>query len=68
MRDGETYEERSVNCLLAVMEDSADKTELNAQLDAMETDDLNALQIHAQILAVAARREWKNRTTRPSDG
>lgn len=66
MRDAQTYEERAVVCLEAVMTDSADHAELNAQLDAMPTDDLDALQIHAQILAVAARREWKNRTTRPS--
>jgi len=67
MRDGSTYEERAVNCLMAVMEDSADSAELMAQMDAMSTDDIHAMKMHARILAVRARREWLNRTTRPAD-
>lgn len=64
MRDAGTYEESAVNCLQAVMEDSADRAELYAQLDAMSTDDLHALHMHADELAMHARREWLHRTKR----
>lgn len=47
------------------MEDSADNAELLAQLDAMATDDLHALSVHADQLAKVARLEWLNRTARP---
>jgi hypothetical protein len=66
MRDADSYEEQSVNCLRAVMEDSADKAELYAQLDAMATDDVHALMEHADVLRMHARREWLHRTTRPA--
>jgi hypothetical protein len=66
MRDAETYENRAVNCLTAVMEDSADNAELYAQLDAFGPDELHALMEHADILRMHARREWLRRTTVPS--
>jgi hypothetical protein len=66
MRDAETYEDRAVNCLTAVMEDSADNAELYAQLDAFGPDELHALMEHADILRMHARREWLRRITVPS--
>lgn len=68
MRDASSYEERALNCLRAVMEDSAGSAELLAQLDVMDIDDIRALASHAEQLAQRARREWLNRTTRPADG
>lgn len=62
MRDASTYEERAVNCLQAVMEDSADHAELYAQLDTMDADHLHALMEHADTLHLHARREWLHRT------
>lgn len=68
MRDASSYEEYAVNCLQAVMEDSAGVAELLGQFDDMSTDDIHALASHADQLAQRARREWLNRTTRPADG
>lgn len=68
MRDAETYEQRAVNCFTAVMEDSADSSELLAQLDAMDADHLHALMEHADILRMQARREWLHRTKTPAGG
>lgn len=68
MRDAETYEDRAVNCLRAVMEDSADNAELYAQLDAFGPDELHALMEHADQLRARVRNEWLRLTTRPSDG
>lgn len=68
MRDASSYEGRAKNCLDAVMEDSADRSELLAQLDAMDVDDLHALSMHADQLAKVARLEWLNRTARPAGG
>lgn len=68
MRDASTYEERAVNCLQTVMEDSADHTELYAQLDALGPEELHALMDHADQLRLHARREWLHRTAAPSRG
>lgn len=65
MRDAETYEERAVNCLEAVMEDSASNAELYAQLDAFGPEELHALMEHADVLRLHARREWLHRTAAP---
>lgn len=66
MRDAGTYSERAAAALRAVAEGNA--AERDAQLDAMDVDDLRALVIHTQTLAVAARRVWLTKTTRLSDG
>jgi len=68
MRDAADYEDRAVNCMLAIVSDDASHAELFAQLEAMSTDDVRALMDHADGLRLHARREWLHRTTRPADG
>jgi hypothetical protein len=68
VRDAQDYEDRAVNCLRAVMEDSADRAELNAQMDAMSPEELHALVEHADSLRIHVRQEWLHRTTRPTRG
>ena len=64
MRDSETFDDYAANCARAMAESNA--VELYAQLDAMATDDLQALYVLAQRLARAAHREWQFRVLRPS--
>ena len=66
MRDADTYPERAAMVMMAVAEDNA--TERDAQLDAMDADDLRTLSLHAQIVAVAARKQYLYRTTTPQAG
>lgn len=60
---GDAYETRAGYALDAVLGDN--REELLAQLDAMSTDDLHALHVHAEKLSVRARTEWLNRTRLP---
>jgi hypothetical protein len=66
MRDADTYPERAAMAMMAAAE--GNEVEREAQLDAMDADDLRTLSFHAQILAVAARKQYLYRTTTPQAG
>lgn len=64
MRDAQTYGERALLIFEAVVDGS--HAELLAQIDALNDDDLYAVQQAAEHLSVLARAEWMRRTRKPA--